>query len=253
MSSPVSRLTPAASQPGFPVIVENQLGRDISGSIPAWSDVPGLVALGDRDAAVWSRAVAFLAIRDNDAHSLFAWGLASALLSQLPGARPEIVLPAILLHDTGWSTVTPADALEAIAPGGSRKDLVRHHEIEGARIASSILVDLDFPPADVAEIVAIIDGHDSRPEAISANDAIVKDADKLWRITPHGLDTVRRWFGLSYAEALRLCSLRVQGHLLTEPGRAIGRALAAVASVTASAELDALFATPTDPRGADRP
>ncbi len=241
MSSPVS-------QPAV-----NQLGRDITGSIPAWSDVPGLVALGDRDAAVWSRAVGFLAIRDNDAHSLYAWGLANALLSQLPGARPEIVLPAILLHDTGWSTVTPSDALEAIAPGGSRKDLVRHHEVEGARIAASVLADLDFLPADVAEIVAIIDGHDSRTEALSLNDAIVKDADKLWRITPHGLDTVCRWFGLDYAEALRLCSLRVQGHLLTEPGHAIGRALAAVASVTASAELGALFAPPTPPRGATHP
>ena len=243
MSSSIDGLAPAV----------NQLGRDISGSIPAWSDVPGLVALGDRDAAVWSRAAGFLAIRDNDAHSLFAWGLASALLSQLPGARPEIVLPAILLHDTGWSTVTPGDALEAIAPGGSRKDLVRHHELEGARIAATILADLNFPAADVAEILAIIDGHDSRPQALSLNDAIVKDADKLWRLTPHGLDTVCRWFGLSRGEALRLCSLRVQDHLCTDPGRAIGRALAAVASVTAGPELAALPAPATPSRGATRP
>ena len=242
MSSSIDGLAPAV----------NQLGRDISGSIPAWSDVPGLVALGDRDAAVWSRAVGFLAIRDNDAHSLFAWGLASALLSQLPEARAEIVLPAILLHDTGWSTVTPGEALEAIAPGGRRKDLVRHHEVEGARIAATILADLAFPEQDAAEIVAIIDGHDSRPEALSLNDAIVKDADKLWRLTPHGLGTVCRWFGLSYAESLRLCSVRVQEHLLTEPGRAIGRALAAVASVTASAELEALVAsTPPPSRGVE--
>ena len=33
----------------------------------------------------------------------------------------------------------------------------------------------------VEEVVAIIDGHDSRRHALSRNDELVKDADKLWR------------------------------------------------------------------------
>src|SRR3546814_5085217 len=68
------------------------------------------------------------------------------------------------------------------------------HEIAGARIAREILTDLDHPGEEIDEIAAIIDGHDSRAEAISIDDACVKDADKLWRITPHGLATVRKWF-----------------------------------------------------------
>ncbi|QHO70910.1 metal-dependent phosphohydrolase [Marisediminicola antarctica] len=200
------------------------------------------MAPGGRDAAIWLRALPYLGVRDNDAHTLYAWGLASALLSQLPTAREEVVLPAILLHDTGWSTVSEGDALEAIAPGGRRKDLVRHHEIEGARIATAILDELGIPVGDRDEIVAIIDGHDSRLEALSLNDAIVKDADKLWRLTPHGIDTVCRWFGVTRREALRLCSVRVQDELFTEPGRAMGRALAAVASVSVGDELTALRA-----------
>jgi len=220
--------------------VTGQLGRDVSALIPEWSVVPGLVAPSGRDAAIWSRALPYLGVRDNDAHTLYAWGLASALLSQLPEAREEIVLPAILLHDTGWSTVSEDDALEAIAPGGRRKDLVRHHEIEGARIAAVILDEQGIPATDRDEIVAIIDGHDSRLESLSVNDAIVKDADKLWRLTPHGIATVCRWFGVTRREALRLCSVRVQDDLFTEPGRAMGRALAAVASVSVGDELAAL-------------
>ena len=75
----------------------NHLGRDVSSRIPAWDAVPGLVALGERDEAIWALAAPYLTVRDNDAHSLFSYGLAAALLSQLPEANEAIVLPAILL------------------------------------------------------------------------------------------------------------------------------------------------------------
>ena len=51
--------------------------------------------------------------------------------------------------------------------------------------------------------------------SLSIEDAIVKDADKTWRLTPHGIDTVMDWFGLDRAQALRLCSSRVRPHLFT--------------------------------------
>jgi hypothetical protein len=37
-----------------------------------------------------------------------------------------------------------------------------------------------------ARIIRIIEGHDSRKKAISVNDMIVKDADKLWRYSKSG-------------------------------------------------------------------
>ena len=43
------------------------------------------------------------------------------------------------------------------------------------------------PGADRARGQEIVDGHDSRPEALSLEDAIVKDADKLWRFTESGV------------------------------------------------------------------
>lgn len=228
------------STPEGTAVRANQLGREVGHLVPPHGDVPGLVALTGRDTAVWERAAAYLHVRDNDAHTLYSYGLATAILARTPQARPEIVLPAILLHDTGWSAVPEADILEAIAPGSHHVETIRVHEVAGARIAQEVLTELGHDAADVAEIVAIIDGHDTRAEAISLSDACVKDADKLWRITPHGLATVRRWFGLDADEALRIVSARTHEHLHTDAGRAMAAALGAVASVDLSPERAAL-------------
>jgi hypothetical protein len=206
-------------------------GRDVRRHLPDASEVPGLVSLRPEDDDVWSRASPHLRVRNNDTHSLYAYAIAQALLRRLPEADRAIVLPAILLHDTGWSTVRDEEILEAIAPGGGRPDLVRRHEIEGARIAREVLQELGRPESVVTRVTAIIDGHDSRPEALSIEDAIVKDADKIWRVTPHGLTVVSGWFDLEREEALRLCASRVESSLHTDAGRAIAAGLIAVASM----------------------
>lgn len=215
-----------------------RLARDVRAHLP--TNAPGLVALTGRDSEIWARALPHLGVRDNDAHTLYAYGIAAALLSQLPEAREDVVLPAILLHDTGWSTVPDEQVLEAIAPGGGRLDLIRQHEVEGARIAREALASIGHG-ADATEFVCeIIDGHDSRAEGISLEDAIVKDADKLWRLSPHGIATVQRWFSLDHAQALVLCASRVEPALLTAPGRAMARLLVALASIDSSPQRAAL-------------
>ena len=83
-------------------------------------------------------------------------------------------------------------------------ELRREHEIEGARLAREILVSIGYPANRIDAIAQIIDGHDTRNHAMSLEDGLVKDADKLWRYTPHGLQTVRGWFGYEVAEQLRL-------------------------------------------------
>lgn len=185
----------------------------------------------ERDAAIWERACEHLRVRNNDTHTLYAYGIARALVALVPEADASVVLPAILLHDTGWSTVPDHEILEAIAPGGGRPDLVRQHEVEGARIATEVLTELGHPSYIIDRVVAIIDGHDSRHEALSVDDACVKDADKLWRVTPHGITIVCGWFGLTRDESLRITSARVQSSLFTAEARAMGRALAGIASI----------------------
>lgn len=216
----------------------NLSGLDIAGGIEAEPD--GVITLAPDLAAIWDRAAPYLKVRDNDAHTLYAFGLAVALLEAHPEADAAVVLPAIMLHDIGWSQVPPAEVLQAIAPGGGRPDLVLLHEKEGARLAAGILADAGYDAGKVPAILAIIDGHDSRREAISVEDAIVKDADKTWRLSPHGIDTVMDWFGLDRGQALRLCSQRVHGHLFTAEAQAMARALSALESVTLWAQRRAL-------------
>jgi hypothetical protein len=205
-------------------------------AIPPAAEVPGLVRLVGPHREIWERALPYLDVRDNDVHSLYAYGLATALLDEIPQARAEVVLPAVLLHDTGWKMVDPALILPAISPGpggaqsARRQQTVRRHETEGAVIAARILADVGHPTRDAAEIVAIIDGHDTREEALSVEDALVKDADKLWRVTPHGLRTIGSWFCLDDDQTLRLVMSHLPGRLFTRPARAISRALGALAA-----------------------
>lgn len=216
----------------------NQLGREVADKVP--SEALGVIGMPEHLQAVWERAVPYLGVRDNDGHTIYAYGLAKALVDLHPDADPAVVLPAIILHDTGWSQVDPAEVLQAIAPGSSRPDLVIRHEKEGARIATEVLTELNHPPAVIEEIVAIIDGHDSRLTSLSLNDSLVKDADKLWRLTPHGVDTVMEWFGLTRDQAHRLIASRVHDHLFTDAARTIARGLAAVASIDVTPQRIAL-------------
>lgn len=221
----------------------NYLGRDVSAKIPEASQVPGLIELNERDAAIWALAKDFLKTRDNDAHTLYAYGIAQALVSQIPEADERIVLPAILLHDTGWSTVDEVENLEAISPDrdGSRQYLVFQHEKEGARIAREILEQVGVPEPDIVAIVDIVDGHDTRLTTLNVNDAIVKDADKVWRVTPHGLRVVMDWFGLDAEQSLRLCAYRAYNELFTEQAKAMSRALVSLACIDLTEELAATY------------
>jgi HD superfamily phosphodiesterase len=217
---------------------ENQYGEPVGDAIPA--RVAGVIGLDAEHRAIWELARPHLRVRDNDAHTLYAYGLARALCAAEPDAEPAVVLPAILLHDTGWSCVPEELVLRAISPRGGDPELVLRHEREGTRIATEILTELAAPPEIVAEVADIISQHDSMQAAKSLNDAIVKDADKLWRVSPHGIDTVMDWFGLEREEANRLCSWRVHDHLHTDAARQMARGLSALASVDAFPERVAL-------------
>jgi len=217
----------------------NHLGRDVTGNIPEASLVPGLIELSERDAAIWERAKTFLKTRDNDAHTLYAYAVAQALLSQIPEGNADVVLPAILLHDTGWSAIDERNALEAIAPDrdGSLQHLVVQHEKEGARIARQILEEVGVEESAIVQIVEIIDGHDTRLTTLNINDAIVKDSDKVWRVTPHGRRVVMDWFGINEQESLLLCGYRAYNELFTEQAKAMSRVLVAIACIDQSDEL----------------
>jgi len=177
--------------------------------------------LRDEDLAMWNAALPYLDVRNNDEHTLVAYGLAKALLELIPEADENIVLPAILLHDVGWKKIDPDLLLLAIGKNPTRKDLVRDHEVYGVEIARDIIASHGNSDIDVEAILAIIDGHDTNKTARSINDAIVKDADKGWRATAHGMRIIRGWYDISvmeYVETLEAVSLPF---MLTDAGRAM--------------------------------
>jgi HD domain len=179
-----------------------------------------------RDLALWRAARPWLDVRSNDEHTLMSYALAQALLDLIPDADEAVVLPAILLHDTGWKQM-PQDKLAlAVGPKAQFPELQRDHEIAGVAIGQDILARLNLGLKD-AEILAIIDGHDTSKQARSANDAVMKDADKLWRFTAHGRHTIGGWFGSDAKDTLAMLQDFVLPSFLTPQGRAMAGALLA--------------------------
>jgi HD superfamily phosphodiesterase len=89
-----------------------------------------------------------------------------ALLAQEPG-NPRVVVPALILHDTGWSRVDFSDFIEASAINKKDTASVRLHMHHGADIAREILETVGWDPAITQQIVDIIAVHDA-PEKIRA-------------------------------------------------------------------------------------
>ncbi len=180
-----------------------------------------------RDIPLWEDAKPYLDVRNNDEHTLVAYGLARALLEQTPGADESTVLPAILLHDVGWKRVDPNLLLDAIGTNPTRKDLVFDHERYGVEIASEILTRHRPDDVNIKSVLEIIDGHDTTKEARSINDAVVKDADKGWRTTPHGMKIICGWYDWSIAEYLDAMEKVAVPHMLTPAGKALASCLVA--------------------------
>ena len=191
-----------------------------------------MTLLRPQDEPLWHEARPYLDVRNNDEHTLVAYGVAQALLSQIPEAEPDIVLPAILLHDVGWKRIPPDLLLDAIGRNPTRKDLVFEHERHSVAIAGPILS--QHGVARIDEILAIIAGHDTTNEARSLNDAVMKDADKGWRTTPHGMRIIRSWYDWSLADYIDMVSTVSNPRLLTAPGKAMAEGFTA----SLRAELD---------------
>lgn len=150
---------------------------------------------------IYQLARSYLNTRRNDVHIEISLQLAHELL-KAEGGQESIVIPAIILHDVGWKKVPEALHLKAFGPKATSPELNRTHEEEGVKIAGDILSKVQYDNEKISEILEIIDGHDSRKKAISLNDQIVKDADKLWRYTQKGFEIDNRRFEETVAEGL---------------------------------------------------
>lgn len=130
---------------------------------------------------IFQLACPHLQVMSNELHTKEAVYFCLQQLKSVGGDR-HIVIPAAILHDTGWAKIPKKVSKKIRVPDGEPEAIKVHEEIS-TLIAELVLRDVNYDRANIDEIVSVIVGHDSRKEALSLNDKILKDADKLSRFS----------------------------------------------------------------------
>lgn len=152
----------------------------------------------------------YLAVRNDLPHAQISHHYSLRLLSKEGGNR-RIVEPAVILHDVGWSKLTPQQIKIAfgVRAGGEEADrLNRIHEVDGAVIAGRMLQGLDYDPILIKQITLMIGRHDSGNDPESLEEKILKDSDKLWRFSGIGFWNEIERQGLDSLELYRFLEER---------------------------------------------
>jgi hypothetical protein len=215
--------------PPTPVPTAHQVDTSPITSTPAGADLD----------PIWRSVLAETRARSNNIHLPMSLAYADRLCAAYPEADSLLVRVSILLHDTGWGRVDEARILSEGFTGDWRRAAIRYeHEKQGCVIAREVLPPLGYDERFVDEVCTIIDGHDTRLEARSLEDALVRDADRLWRFDPAGIALASGWFGTDPATYCDRLAAEVMPELLTSAGLAMARA--ALSRSTALLKTDVL-------------
>jgi dTMP kinase len=188
----------AAEEPWRWLIIEGTLPRnEIRQSI--WDRVSQLLTYGDPRMKeifdqIWQRALPYQDQRDDPGHAEVTLDYARGLVSSENGNQ-DVVIPAIILHDIGYSQLPKERRLlvfdRAVAEE-QRRAVALEHQNASVALAREILEDLKYPRPATGEILEIISQHDTRKGFISKSDGLVRDADKLWRFSRRGFEAGAR-------------------------------------------------------------
>lgn len=171
---------------------------------------------------IWKSVVTETRTRGNDIHLPISLAFAERLCNAFPEADRMLVRVSIQLHDTGWGRVDESRILSEGFTGDWRKAAIRYeHEKQGCIIAREVLPPLGYDAQFVEEVCAIIDGHDTRSEAYTLEDALVRDADRLWRFDHVGIALASGWFGMDPAVYTDRLEAEIVPELLTAPAIAM--------------------------------
>lgn len=172
---------------------------------------------------IWELALPYQDKRDDAGHAETSLKYALKLV-KLEKGDEDVVIPAIILHDVGWSQLPEKRRMKVFDPGAreeERREVVYEHEIEGIKLALKILRDVNYPPELIDEILDIISQHDTRKGFVSKNEGIVRDADKLWRTSREGLAASEARAKKREAQRFKMLEkgLKKEGYLHTETAR----------------------------------
>ncbi len=184
------------------------------------SPIDLVVPIPDDLDALWRAVEPATRTRANDVHLPLTVAFAERLCAAHPEANAELVRVTALLHDTGWSRVDEDRIFREGFGADWKTSRVRfEHEEHGCDIAREVLPGLGYSAGFVDAVVAIIDGHDTREEAHSLEDALLRDADRLWRFTAIGIAVACSWFSTTPQGYARLTEASDYPELLTVAGQ----------------------------------
>jgi HD superfamily phosphodiesterase len=138
-------------------------------------------------------------------HTLRAVGYGRYLLNHEEGDE-TIVIPALYLHDIGWSKVDFDKLFHATSPPEKGNPILSLHMKHSAILARDILQTLEYDPTTSRTIVSIIAVHDDPEKAFSIQEpstTLVVEADRLDRYGPESLKRFAAMFGPDYRERMR--------------------------------------------------
>ncbi len=168
---------------------------------------------------IWRAVVTETRTRSNDVHLPISLAYAERLCDAHPEADRLLVRIAIQLHDIGWGRVDEDRIISEGFSGDWRKAAIRfEHEKQGCIVAREVLPALGYDDGFVDDVCAIIDGHDTRAEAYSLEDALVRDADRLWRFDHAGIALASGWFAMDPANYCDRLAAEIVPELKTQAG-----------------------------------
>ena len=137
---------------------------------------------------IWKEAFQYQDTRNDKGHAFIVTTYAQDICS-IEKTNPDVVIPAAILHDIGWSRIPYEDRMLVFAYDVDKEKMLKirlQHQEESVKIAREILKKLNYPNQYIAEILEIISQHDTRSGFISPNEGAMRDADKLWRFDDYG-------------------------------------------------------------------
>ncbi|MBD3427020.1 MAG: hypothetical protein GF409_07330 [Candidatus Omnitrophica bacterium] len=143
---------------------------------------------------IWEKVVPYYAkARPADLVHISWMMLEAARISRSEGLDEDLLIPIVLLHDTGY-----ANCLSSEKTRSFDRDVKRKHMAESAKIAREILEEVNYDPALRDRIVHYVSVHDNwrfgdnTPFRECTEMAVFQDLDFTWMASKEGFDLARR-------------------------------------------------------------
>ncbi len=163
--------------------------------------------------------------RDDKGHAEIVTSYAFKLMKSEEG-NENVIVPAIILHDIGWSQLTKDERMiifDNSATKDEKLEVNYKHQDASVKLSKNILNKVNYPQNLINEILEIISQHDTRDGFISKNEGLVRDADKLWRFSKTGFtdDLIRNKFSFQQLYNKLINNIKLQDFFYSDKAKQI--------------------------------